>query len=402
MLMMLKRRMLIVVLVWALLGCAQVEAQPGQPSKAPVGQPPKTPVGTSSVKLKWEAAAPLPVGVFDAAGTLLGPRSFVVTGGLWQSGMANDNVQVYDIAGDKWSLPTKLVTPRFNHTQVALDDHRLLVVGGQATKEFAKGIPTFSAELIDVKAGTTQKLPDAPDAKPLRAPSACMMGDTAVIVGADRVYRFNPLTGAWLASIKLHQSRSFGAIAPLDETRLLIVGGAGCDSLELVDLAKGESALLEAKLPMALDDLQAVRLHDGRVWIVGGQDGKTGDTTEKTWFLAVNTPGAKLVDGPLLGLKKGMADHRMVTALPYIYVLGGESQSAGTDTELNAVRLFDVRLFAVRAGTGLPQPCDDSLAFEYSGRVYVVGGYFMGPAMLGGVRLPRASDKVFWCQAAEE
>jgi hypothetical protein len=402
-LMMLKTRMLIGAAMALLLAGERLHAQavPPQPPKAPAAaaQPSKAPSG---VKLKWMKGAPLPVGVFDAAGTLVGPRTFVVTGGLWQSGLANDGVQAYDIAADKWSLPAKLTTPRFNHAQVTLDDHRILVVGGQATKEIAKGIPTFSAEIVDIKAGTSEKLADAPESKPLRAPAACEMGSWVVIVGADRVYRFDKKTGLWLASIKLNHARAFCAIVPLDDTRLLIVGGEGRDSLELVDLEKGQSRLLGEKLPMAIDDLQAIKLHDGRVWIFGGQDAKTGDTTEKSWFFAVDTPGAKLVDGPVLGVKNGVADHRVATALPYVFIVGGESQLKGEDTELKGVRLFDVRTLTVRQGTALPQPCDDALAFEYAGRVYVVGGYFIGPSTFGGVRLPRASGEVFWCQAPEE
>ncbi len=397
-----KTRMLIGAGLAVLLGLAPVYAQvsPPQSPKGAAGQ--AQPAKASTVKVKWSEAAPLPVGVFDAAGTLMGNRRYVVTGGLWQAGLANDGVQVFEVKGNQWSSPCKLKTARFNHTQVALDDERLLVVGGQATKQVIKGIPIFSAELIDLKTGTCEALPDAPDAKPLRAPLACLMGDVAVIVGGDRAYRFNRVTQTWLPSIKLHQARAYCAITPLDDKRLLVVGGEGRDTMEVVDLSKSESALLDVRMPMMLDDLQALKLHDGRVWIVGGQDSKTGNTTEKTWFYAIDEAGAKLVDGPVLGVKKGVADHRLVTALPYVYVIGGESQLDGADTELNVVRALDVRTFAVRPVTSLPEPCDDSLAFEYAGRVYVVGGYHLGPVTMGGIRLPRASADVHWCQAGDE
>jgi hypothetical protein len=392
--------------IWMFI-CAALLACPGLFAQAdkPQAQPAKPPA-TSTLKVKWAQATPLPVGVFDAAGSLVADRFYVVTGGLWQSGMANDSVQVFDVPANKWAVPCKLATPRFNHTQVPLDASRILVAGGQLTKQVAKGTPIFAAEIVDLQTGTCQALPDAPDAHPMRAPSACLMGDVAVIIGADRVYRYHRITNAWLPTIKLHESRAFSAAAVLDDHRILIVGGEGRDTMELLDLTKAQSTLLDPRLPMKIDDLQAVTLHDGRVWISGGQDAKTGDTTEKTWFLDIDKdqakPDAKLTDGPVLGIKKGMADHRLVTALPYIYLIGGESQLAGADTELNQVRAFDVKTFAIRPVTSLPQPCDDALAFEFSGRIYVVGGYFMGPATFGGVRLPRASADVFWCQAPEQ
>jgi len=251
----------------------------------------------------WERLADMPVAVAAPAVSAVGRRA-VVTGGVLLGGGASDAVQVLDLDALTWSRPTTLNTARYQHAQVTLADGRVLVVGGLSRQPGHNGVPLAGCELIDLDQAVSEPTGGLP--MPMRTPTLHLLGDGAVAaVGNQVVAVFDPRAGTWGVLAALHQPRRGHASVLLEDGTLLVGGGIGRSTFERVDLARGTSILMKARLPGALDDLAMVPLPGGRVWVIGGQ-GLDGQTTDRTWVLTVGEGSESRLDpGPRLGLGRG-------------------------------------------------------------------------------------------------
>jgi len=207
-----------------------------------------------------------------------------VTGGIGQGGGTLDWVQVFDPDRDRWSAVTKFKVSRCNHAQVTLRDGRIFIVGGQTGHVTKRLSALASAELIDLTAAMAHALPDLPHA--VAGPTAHLLADGKVLViGGRNAAVFDPAIEKWSQMINLRQSRTNHASLLMDDGKVLVAGGSGHSTLELIDVSTGISQLLSAKLPLAMDDLALAPLDAGRAWVLGGQDTRSGKTTDQTWIV---------------------------------------------------------------------------------------------------------------------
>ncbi len=384
-------------------------------------------VGEATPALAWRRLADLPVGVFDHAAGVSG-RSVVITGGIEQSGVTSDVAQMLDLDAESWSQPLKLSRGRAFHAQVTLADGRVLIAGGQSGQLPAKLTPLASAELLtppsppnpnanDAARDATADheppswkvtaLPDLPE--PVAQPTAHLLPDgRAIFIGGSRASIFDPVGNKWTQHISLRQKRQAHASVVLPDGRVLVAGGLDRDSFEVVDVSAGRSMLLSPHLPGPRDDLRVALTEDGRVWVLGGQNSKTGDTVEETWLLTVDgdrtdkramADGAgnaksRLVAGPPLLIHGGQADAALGQLGRWVVLVGGESQQGGHDTEWDVARLLDRRKLKVFGLPALSQPHDDAVAVGEGHRVIVLGGYLLSPAFQGAPPTPVASSRV--------
>ena len=226
---------------------------------------------------------------------------------------------------------------------------------------------------------------------------------------------YTPADDAWSRPIPLKDVRHTHAAATLHDGTLLIIGGVNVQTLVRIDPTTGRARGLRVWLDEPLDDLAAVSLGEvgggeggGGVWLLGGQRGGVegrGDTTDATWLLTLDKAGGgTLSPGPPLEIEAGVADARVVR-LPHDanaeadadaeqrwLLIGGESQRAGRDTELDQVRLLRAQRVEGAAPrlviTPMPStraPRDDAAAVVAGGRVWVIGGFITVP--LGGLPL---------------
>ncbi len=326
-------------------------------------------------RLAWQLLEQImPIPVFLAGGTRI-DHTAVITGGITQSGVTSDQVQIFDLNTLKWSNPIKLKTARCWHAQVTLDDGRVLVAGGQ-TGTAPNGLKAIgSCELIDAKNRTVTEV--AALLRPTDQPTAHVLAaGLVVIVGGKHASILDTTRLRWFRHIPLRQSRSAHCSVLLPEGEILVIGGLNRRSLELVDPARGVSRMLSAQLPHVIDDLRAVVLPDGRVWILGGQHSQTGQTTDATWLVSLEDPRHTTIEpGPMLEIDDGVADHSLANVGRWTVLVGGESQQNGDDTELKTAKLLDRQTLKITALPSTHWPHDDAVIVTDDHDIFVFGGF---------------------------
>ncbi len=328
-------------------------------------------------QLKWEPLADMPVPVLAANVSRIGDLA-VIAGGVPQAGAALKQAQIFDLKTLIWQKPIDLVTGRMLHAQVALDDSRILIAGGQTgtVKPLGDGLKaTASCEIIDLKTGTSKAIDPLP--RPLMEPTGHRLPDgRAIIIGGESALIFDPRTNKWARGIGLREDRMAHASTLLDDGRVVVVGGVNCASIEVIDPVGATSKRLGAELPHALDDTRIITLPGNRVWIIGGQHSRTGFTVDQTWILDLSNPAkSTITNGPKLQLPKGMADMSVVQVGPWVIVAGGESEFSGGDIELHTARLLDTRTLEVHKLPDTTHPHDDAVAVATEGGMIIFGGF---------------------------
>ncbi|MEX2212990.1 MAG: hypothetical protein WD768_02610 [Phycisphaeraceae bacterium] len=325
----------------------------------------------------WQRLPDMPVPVLAADVSIVGAR-VCVSGGIHQLGSALDQVQTFDLKTLTWLKAVKLNEGRCMHAQVTLDDRRILVAGGQTgrVKPIGPGLKAIaSCEVIDVISGESKTI--APLPRVVAEPTGHRLADgRAIIIGGESAMVYDPKEDKWARGIGLRDPRQAHYSVLLRDGRIVVIGGVNLTSIELIDVKAGASKMLASELPHFLDDTCAIELPDGRVWILGGQHSKTGNTTERTWLLDISDPRKSvLTDGPVLGIKKGVGDACVVQADERWAILaGGESEMQG-DIELATARLLDLKEVKVYALPDMRHPHDDAVAVPFDRGMLMIGGF---------------------------
>lgn len=350
----------------------------------------------------WQPLAPLPVPVFLGHAQVVDSK-IVVTGGITAQGATCRLVQVYDPTLDRWQQYPAMLAGRFFHKSFAVGPGRLMLVGGMDRTGLtaASSVSASALELISFKATPVGLVVTGaqPATAPKRArwtmPTIHRLDEqrVAVVTGSDvRIFDAKGMT--WQTTIRLRKQRHAHGSALLTDGRLVVVGGARHASIELVDLDTGTSTLLKVKLPGGLDDMAVLPMADGRAWIIGGQWSDSGDTTDRTWLLSVTGEASQLIDGPRLSVAAGVSDQlvHIDRNRSLAWLVGGESQQNGKDTELADAFRLDLKTATVTRLPPMPTPHDDAMAVALDGQLVVIGGQITGA--LAGRAVPIALSAV--------
>jgi N-acetylneuraminic acid mutarotase len=344
----------------------------------------------------WKRVASMPIGVFFACGSQA-DRKYIVTGGVTSSGQTTDAIQTLDLDTGKWRVVTTLPVDRFEHAQVTLPNGHILIAGGRRgnVTDLGHMRPLVDAMIFDPQTNQITTLPDLLDES--LGPSATRLDNgCAVVIAGQVAHVLKPDGTGWQRIIDLQTHRFNHAAVAVSRDQLLLIGGTGRNTLELVDTRLGTSQFLACHLPQPTDDLAATRLPDGTIWITGGQDTITGNTLKQTWLLKLNpySANATLTPGPELDIPNGVADHRVVQRNGRIIGMGGESQLNRSDTELNQVWELDTQHRMFKHLPSLNEPHDDSLLVYDQNRLWVIGGYQKKDVLFGILTIPAATDTV--------
>ncbi|MEQ9453514.1 MAG: WD40 repeat domain-containing protein [Phycisphaeraceae bacterium] len=316
-----------------------------------------------------------------------GPEYLTVTGGITGLGQMTPDIQRFN--GSAWTISeVQLITPRAFHAQVRLNDTRVFVAGGQ-TGSAMEPQATDTTEIVNFSLANSIPGPTLPE--PMASPTIHLLSDgRVIIIGRTTISIFDPRDASAIRSSPLAAERRNHASALLPDDRIVIVAGR-CNTIEVFDPATMTSSLLTAQLPAQLDDHQIITLPDGRVWVLGGQETQTGETTDQTWLLSLK-PSEALIQGPHLDYSTGVADACLVRSGNTAWLIGGESQRARKDVELSLVRQLDLKKVSVAQQAATRFDHDDAAATLWRGRLVVLSG--LSYTQLLGRRLPYPNGQV--------
>ncbi len=208
---------------------------------------------------------------------LLADGRVLLIGGVGTGWTFLASAEIYDPKTGRFSAAGVMQEPRESHVAVRLRDGRVLVAGGHRGRRAAIMISN-TAEIYDVAAG--RFTPAAAMGIRRHKHDAVALEDGRVLVlgGADErdnegVYSsveiFDPVVGNFRASgpMRLGRYKHRGTSLPLGDGRWLLAGGA--PSVEVYNAATGASDLVPGG-PLAGQFSAAAPLDGGRVLVTGG------------------------------------------------------------------------------------------------------------------------------------
>lgn len=248
-------------------------------------------------------------------------------------------------------MQDRLQDPRGWATLTPLGGDRFLLVGGY-TKVGEESLPVDLVELIDLKAPA-----------------------------GERVRFLMASSGEF---VKLQTARGFHqAVYRPESNQVVVMGGVGAnaaqslDSIEIIDLGTNKViARPDVKMSVARTGHAALRLDDGRVWVIGGRDGATVHATSE--LLTFDSVAITSRPGPQL--KEGRFDFGAtpVGVSDRVLVVGGYTSLEGAVTgsyELGIAGRPEFASFVVNsAKLGTPRGGLNLVRLPQSGDVVVFGG----------------------------
>ncbi|MDP9404093.1 MAG: IPT/TIG domain-containing protein [Actinomycetota bacterium] len=326
----------------------------------------------------WSPTAPMDAARADHSATLLRNGKVLVAGGA--VGPDGDgpltSAELYDPATGTWApVAVPMNVARARHTATALDDGRVLVVGG-FVNPFEAGCPLevpLAAEVFDPVAGTWSPTGPRRFATVEHTADQLPSGEV-LVVGGNRgsVYQFpsqcpddpvgqlgqtelfDPVGGAWRPAAAPEVQRGGHSATALADDRVLVAGGTPCGSGDCI------VAAVEAYDPA------------GGAWSAAPSMG-----TARAFASAVPMPGGEvLVAGGLtpsdVELERGISLDVPVTASAEVY-----------DPEQNQWTSGGAMAVPRQRATATVLPLGPtSLCGERCGRVLVAGGEDNAPEAL--------------------
>jgi hypothetical protein len=208
----------------------------------------------------------------------------LVAGGGTGGESVTASAEVYDPAGDRWSLVAPMSTPRVEASALLLRNSRVLVAGG--TDKVANQDGSLdSAELYNPGSDSWSPTPRMPAAH--AGADATVLGDGRALVAGGFDYQggfgiavpatdiYNPVANRWSSGPPLLVPRGLAGSAMLSDGRFLVVGGisrssaSAESSAELFDPA-ARTWILLPRLPDDRIGATVTALPDGRALVVGG------------------------------------------------------------------------------------------------------------------------------------
>jgi Kelch motif/Galactose oxidase, central domain len=243
----------------------------------------------------WTATGKMTEPRWGHSAALLPDGSVLVAGGtavrFGQTTKALRSAERYDPDTGKWTAVADMTDARSDHTAVPLTGGAVLVCGGTAPAGTADDPALAFCELYDSDTGTwtpTGSLLHGRrhhQATLLSATTVLITGGTAPGAGGDGPFdpfsqrtaeRYDLSTGTWTAVRDMPSGRAFHRAVPLDDGKVLVIGGTASDRDEagyrsaVVFDASANRWTAAAGLDNGRWAFAAAVLPDGRVLVAGG------------------------------------------------------------------------------------------------------------------------------------
>lgn len=335
-----------------------------------------------------------------SAVSLRGGEVLVMGGGVGSVALAAS--EAFEPKTGSWTDWGRLNHPRRGHRAVVLKDGSVLVAGGissgrllssaEVRRRSSRSPWRSVGRMAQARLGHTMTA--------LSTGSVLVAGGTggsAVASRGSQTVRpvasaelFDPGRRRWAKIGEMRVPRFEHSASLLADGRVLIAGGIGVRRGEVVPVASAEIFDPATRtfnptkdMAVARTDHAAVTLADGRVFVVGGEDGRRAlaaveifDPARGTWSRAT----------PLARARRGHAATRLEDGP--VLVTGGESFVGGARTSLSAAERYEPeRDVWANAGTMSCPRSEHGAALLRDGSVIVAGG---DGAFPGKAPMPRS------------
>jgi len=285
----------------------------------------------------WQPMGSMVASRSGAAAVLLQDHRVLITGGNDGNGAVN-SAEVFNLDGT-FSNVNAMGTPRAKHIAAVLQDGRVLVAGG----ETSGGAATNSAEIVDPASGSWAAVAGGM-VEARSAASVSLLQDGRVFIAGGQngtapsqsAEIFDPVAGQFSYAGSLTAPRISAASAMLADGRVLITGGSnGNAALNTTDIFDPASNSISAGPVLTSPRLghSATSLLDGRVLVAGGNNGSADMATAEIF-----DPASGSFAAAASTLAAPRRDHTAVL-LPNnnsVLILGGTSNG----DESNTVEMF--------------------------------------------------------------
>jgi N-acetylneuraminic acid mutarotase len=256
----------------------------------------------------WLGTPSFPTGRMGQAASLLPDGRVLMTGG-YRTGYnvttaLLDSALTFDPATNNWRSVAAMPHLHGYHTQVTLQDGRVLVVSGyEDLAEMSRAEASNLVELFDPTTGTWTSAATTPywqvghTTTLLDDGSVLMAGGASSGTPHPYAQRYIPSTNRWRTAGSLTDARRDHVAALLSDGRVLIAGGRGdggsyLRSASIYDLATNRWTDV-APMATPRTDATATTLPNGKVLVAGGYNGRNYlasaelfDPTTNTWTVA--------------------------------------------------------------------------------------------------------------------
>ena len=274
-----------------------------------------------------------------------------------------------------WTTFGELSHPRAYAAALALPSGEILVVGGLDRDD--PDVTNTDSELVNVKTGAVTVLREQLLGRLHQTMTSA--ADRVVVAGGvmfqkthwdpvDRVDVYIPLDRKWITASSLIDARSDHAAVALLDGRVMVIGGNQgprlLQSVEVYDGKKDQWTRV-SPLPTPRTLLSAFTLKDGRVLVAGGLD-SSGKATDTTYLY--DPAKDQWSEGPRMTLPR-VQHAALQLASGDILFIGGDGAASGTSDRYDAKNgIF------IRSGT-LGEPRQSAQAAQLlDGRVVLIGG----------------------------
>jgi serine/threonine-protein kinase PknK len=244
----------------------------------------------------WSLGPPAPAALTEVAAAAHKGRIWVA-GGLTGSGLASDQVLVFDPAGGEWQTGPRLPDP-IHHSALVSDGDGLWLIGGYIGHAF----DTPTATVLWLQEDASEWIESFPLPEP-RAAGAAAWDGTAIVYGGGvepgSVASEVLIQGdhGWTTIGRLQQPREHLAAASDGAGRTMLLGGrvGGLDgNLATVDLVEGGAVRSLGELPTARGGVAAFWWPGLGGCLVGGES--PGGTNAEVECLAPDGTQTRLND----------------------------------------------------------------------------------------------------------
>ena len=304
-------------------------------SAAPAaGEPPDdASIATRTHPAVWRPEMAPRIAVADA-GTARLDRTAVLVGGFTAELAATAAVQVRNPRHGWEPVGCALLTPRAGATIIALDEERLLVIGGWTGVLPGEVTRLGSVEICEPAQPHRRRATTPPFETTeggLEGHAATILPDGRVaLLHQNRFSVFDPEAERWSPPATLDTTFLHPAVSAVGPDHLVLIGGMleeGGTSVCSIHLSPHDIRQVhwsDTSVP-ALRDAASIALDGERVLVVGGSIDGTSDP--RTWILDAARRDVR--PGPTLPIAGGIADAILHRSAFGILVVGGERRIEG-------------------------------------------------------------------------